>query len=214
MDIIIKNIIEIINTNKETIDDLLKLNYEVCGEINLIKKTFSLTGKGNENEPEICDSENYPISSNIFDWHTHPKFDNLDESEIIKKFSFSPSNQYLLTDPITIEKISFLPSNMDLLTNLMASLYYNERVISFVIHEKYITFYSASIKLILYLNNLDDHTRKHIIDNYISHNISEILHETINQNNDDIINFFTSNMKKIHQIPNSWYGYYINCVPR
>jgi len=187
---IIDKTINIIFENKRFFNFLLNKKYETAGNINLLNKHIEITAKSSINMPYIENVPSYEISTNLIDWNTHPNSITGGIEEEFKK------NKVL---EAKAKKINFFPSHTDIVTNIMATMYYDNQVISVIIHNKYIVIYSTKLELAKFLNSKSKEEQQNIIENFIIHNIGDCMMKTANIEGtiDNKINFFIDYMNDI-----------------
>ena len=170
--------------SKSQFQDLLDLKHETGGYFNTKTNEFAhtTTAKG----LLIKSLAEYPKTSGIIAWHTHP--DIVEEK---------------LKVPYPIISI---PSNIDIMTSLEGSLHYKEPTINIVLSNSGICVYYPNEKLMKFLLSKTETEQQDILKSYVKSNLNVIYHEIFIETSKNQKEKFIQEMK---DLTNKGEGYYI-----
>jgi hypothetical protein len=133
--------------------------YEYGGIIESNSNKVSLRHKSNNIHPDHLDAvPEYPKSSGIVSWHTHPEF--------IRKQQAKSGWKY---------PEEAIPSNIDILTSLHASLNYKEPTINIIISNELIGVFYPSKDLLDFLLKKKKTEQNYIIETIIEPNLAVVF---------------------------------------
>ena len=172
--------------------DLLDLQYEVGGYIDLSTNKMNITIKGAA-QATIIQQTVMPLDDNMVNFHTHPNF--------IESIGDTSNDLMTKQHQENLNKVRQVASYADLHTCLNASLFYDN--VDVIINKKGLFFYYAQKELIDFIKSNDQDEQQTIINEYIIPEISYIMHLIASSEHTDesiLLNIFQENIRKVFKM--------------